>query len=70
MSNRGKIRINKSKIGNIKTGYWWSIVGLFGPGVVGWRLTKNGAINAARKAKAKYEERSRQYENPDWLIEE
>ena len=63
-TNRGKARINRAGIG-----YWWSIVGHFGPGVNGWRPTKKGAIKKARKVKARLEEHSRQYHNPDWLID-
>ena len=69
MTNKGKIRINKSKIGNITTGYWWSVVGYFGPATGGWRPTKEGAIKAGRKFKSKYEERTRKYNEPDWLVD-
>jgi len=64
MNNRGKIRINRVGIG-----YWWSIVGHFGPGANGWRLTKNGAIKAGRRFKARDAEAHRRYYNPDLLVD-
>lgn len=64
MSNRGKIKINKAAIG-----YWWSVVGHFGPATQGWRLTQDGAIKAGRRFKKRYERSVQRYNNPDLLVD-